>query len=79
MPMRSSQARFVFRILAAPVAVLLWLEALLFALQAIARGDFKQTVVSLLVCLLALLFTVVVFKGQAPRWLYLIFTWGQRP
>jgi len=79
MPMRSNQARFVFRILAGPVAALMWLAALLFGLQAIARGDFKQTVGCLVVCLLASLFTFAIFKGRAPRWLYFIFTWGQRP
>ncbi|PYN72179.1 MAG: hypothetical protein DMD96_35075 [Candidatus Rokuibacteriota bacterium] len=79
MSMTSNQARFFFRILAVPVAALFWLGAVLFALQAITHGDFKQAVVSLHVCLLALLFTFVICKDQAPRWLHHIFTWGQRP
>jgi len=78
-PIRNDQARFFFRILAGPVAVLMWLAALLLGFQAIARRDVEQTVVSLVVCLLALLFTFVILKGRAPRWLYFILTWGERP
>ncbi len=77
--MTNNQARFFLRILATPLSVLAWLAALLLALQAIAGGDFKQATVSLLVSLLALFFTFVTFKGQVLRWLYFIFTWGQRP
>jgi hypothetical protein len=78
MPMKNSQARFVFRILAAPVAVLTWLAAVAFGFYAVA-GDFKHLIGSLVVCLLASLFTLVAFRGEAPRWLYSMFTWGERP
>jgi hypothetical protein len=77
--MKNNQARLLFRILAAPVAGLAWLVALLLLFQAIAAGDFKRIVGGLLVCLLALLFTFVAVKGDVPRWLYFIFTWGERP
>lgn len=77
--MRNNRARFSFRILAAPVALLPWLAALLVGFEALARGDFKHAVASGLVCLLALLFTFVAFRGHGPPWLYFIFTWGQRP
>jgi hypothetical protein len=77
--MRNDQARFGFRLLAGPVAVLSWLTALVFGFQAILSGNFKHVLGTLFVCLLALLFTLVAFKGRASRWLYFIFTWGHRP
>jgi len=77
--MKDNQARSLFRVLAAPVAVLTLRAALLLGFRAIASGDFRQAVGALIVCLLALLFTLVAFKGQVPRWLYFVFTWGERP
>src|SRR5437870_9677387 len=58
-PMKNNQARLLFRIPAAPVAVLACLAALVLGFQAIASGDFKRIAGVLLVCLLALLFTLV--------------------
>jgi arginine exporter protein ArgO len=77
--MRNSQARFVFRVLAAPVAALTWFGAVAVGFHAVASGDFKQLVGALVGCLLASLFTLVAFRGEAPRWLYAMFTWGERP
>jgi arginine exporter protein ArgO len=77
--LRNNQARFVFRILAVPVALLIWFVALVFGFQGLASGDFKQVAASFIGCLLAVMFTWAAFRGQAPRWLYLIFTWGGRP
>jgi hypothetical protein len=77
--MRNNQARFLFRMLAAPVAALTWLEALLLLFRAMATGDVERIVGCLVVCLLALLFTFVAIRGDVPRWLYWVFTWGGRP
>jgi hypothetical protein len=79
MPMKNSQARLVFRIVAAPVAVLTWVSAVALGFHALTSGDFKQLAGSLVVCLLASLFTLVAFRGEAPRWLYVVFMWGERP
>lgn len=77
--MKNNQARSLFRPFAAAVALLMWVAALLFGFQAIVCRDLKQVAGSVVACLLALLFTFVAFKGEAPRWLYFIFTWGERP
>jgi hypothetical protein len=49
--MRSNQARFLFRIFAAPVAVVAWLAGLLLMIQAMARGDFRDAAMSVPACL----------------------------
>jgi len=78
MPMKNSQARFVFRLLAGPVAVLTWLAAFAFGFHAVANGEFKQLLGSMVVCLLASVFTLVALRGKAPYWLYVVFTRGER-
>ena len=77
--MKSNQARSLFRILAAVAAAVMAFATLLIGFGAIARGDVQRVAGSLVTGLLAMLFTFVPFKGEAPRWLYVMFTWGERP